>query len=272
MNQQNIRIVTMAGICMLALAGCGSTYAAGKADNPPAATIEEAASASVTIPQALVSETTTPASQTTVQESVPAPVAEDSVAQTPARTEIGVEKAKEIALNHAGLSASEVGFIKAHMDYDDGRQVYDVEFYKDMTEYDYEIDAFTGDIWSYDFDIEGYAIPQQAPAAPAQTQAPAAPAQQQTPAAPAAPAPQAPAQQAAPAQSAGQISLEQAKQIATNHAGVSGVTFIKAHQDYDDGRLTYEVDFVAGTTEYDYEIDAATGAILEFDAESIYDD
>lgn len=270
MNQQNIRIVTMAGICMLALAGCGSTYAAGKAQNPPAATIEEAASASVTVPEALVPETT-PAEQATVQESVPAPVAEDTVAQT----EIGVEKAKEIALNHAGLSASEVGFIKAHMDYDDGRQVYDVEFYKDMTEYDYEIDAFTGDIWSYDFDIEGYAIPQPAPAAPAQAQAPAAPAaptQQQAPVAPAPPAPQAPAQPAAPAQSAGQISLEQAKQIATNHAGVSGVTFIKAYQDFDDGRLTYEVDFVAGTTEYDYEIDAATGAILEFDAESIYDD
>ena len=269
MNTKRIGTIMISSVCLLALAGCASTYAAGKADNPPAATIEEAASASVTIPETVASETAVPA---TVQESVPAPVAEDTVAQTAAQADIGVEKAKEIALNHAGLSASEVGFIKAHMDYDDGRQVYDVEFYKDMTEYDYEIDAFTGDIWSYDFDIEGYAIPQQAPAAPAQTQAPAAPAQQQAPAAPAAPAPQAPAQQAAPAQSAGQISLEQAKQIATNHAGVSGVTFIKAHQDYDDGRLTYEVDFVAGTTEYDYEIDAATGAILEFDAESIYDD
>ena len=56
------------------------------------------------------------------------------------------ETAKSKALSHAGLRADQVTFIRAHLDYDDGRQVYDVEFYTaDYTEYDYEIDARTGE-------------------------------------------------------------------------------------------------------------------------------
>ena len=53
--------------------------------------------------------------------------------------DIGAEKAKQIALEHAGLSASKVSFIKTEADYDDGRKVYDIEFYSGNKEYDYEI-------------------------------------------------------------------------------------------------------------------------------------
>ncbi|MBR0092210.1 MAG: PepSY domain-containing protein, partial [Lachnospiraceae bacterium] len=49
-------------------------------------------------------------------------------------------------------------------------------------------------------------------------------------------------------------------------------TFTKAHLDYDDGIAVYEIEFIAGTMEYDVEVDARTGAVREFDAESIYDD
>ena len=70
---------------------------------------------------------------------------------------IGEEAARKAALDHAGLAESEVTFIRSHLDWDDGRQVYDVEFYtSDYTEYDYEIDAATGEILSYDFDAEYY--------------------------------------------------------------------------------------------------------------------
>ena len=37
--------------------------------------------------------------------------------------------------------------------------------------------------------------------------------------------------------------------------------FVKAGLDWDDGRTEYEVEFYAGNTEYDYSIDATTGAI-----------
>lgn len=73
---------------------------------------------------------------------------------------IGEAKAKEIALNHAKLSASDVTFVHAELDWEDGRRVYDVEFYSGSKEYDYEIDAVTGEILSYDYDAEGYAPPQ----------------------------------------------------------------------------------------------------------------
>lgn len=65
----------------------------------------------------------------------------------------------------------------------------------------------------------------------------------------------------------GQISLEQAKQIAVKHAGVSNANFIKTQQDMENGRLTYEIDFYAGNMKYDYEIDATSGEVLKFDHE-----
>lgn len=43
--------------------------------------------------------------------------------------------------------------------------------------------------------------------------------------------------------------------------------FLRANLDWDDGRMKYEVEFYSGTTEYDYDIDAVTGAILSCDRE-----
>ena len=70
--------------------------------------------------------------------------------------DIGADRAKEIALDHAGVSASKATFVRAHLDYEDGRRVYDVEFYSGSKEYDYEIDAASGDILSWDYDAEYY--------------------------------------------------------------------------------------------------------------------
>ena len=57
---------------------------------------------------------------------------------------IGEAKAKELALKHAGLSSKEVSFLQLKLDWDDGRAVYEVEFYAGSREYDYEINAVTG--------------------------------------------------------------------------------------------------------------------------------
>lgn len=62
-------------------------------------------------------------------------------------------------MEHAGLSASKVSFIKTEADYDDGRKVYDIEFYSGNKEYDYEILASNGTIVSVDYDVENYSIP-----------------------------------------------------------------------------------------------------------------
>ena len=60
--------------------------------------------------------------------------------------EIGEEAALGIALEDAGLSESDVNVVRCGLDYDDGRTEYEIEFYKDRTEYDYTLDAFTGEI------------------------------------------------------------------------------------------------------------------------------
>lgn len=71
-------------------------------------------------------------------------------------------------------------------------------------------------------------------------------------------------QQDASSASGNYISADRAKQIALNDAGVkeANAVFLRANLDWDDGRMKYEVEFYSGTTEYDYDIDAVTGAIL----------
>ena len=71
-------------------------------------------------------------------------------------------------------------------------------------------------------------------------------------------------QQGASSASGNYISADRAKQIALNDAGVkeANAVFLRANLDWDDGRMKYEVEFYSGTTEYDYDIDAVTGATV----------
>lgn len=144
---------------------------------------------------------------------------------------IGEAAAKQKALSHAGLKDSQVTFVRAYLDWDDGRQIYDVEFYTaDYKEYDYEIDAKTGEILSYDQDADYY----QRPSTGTTTD----------------------------------IGMEKAKEIALKKA--SG-TVVKTQRDYDDGRYVYEIEIISGTTKHEFEIDGATGTIISHDRDSIYD-
>lgn len=65
------------------------------------------------------------------------------------------------------------------------------------------------------------------------------------------------------------VSLKQAQQLALQKAGLndSEVIWKKLEQDEDDGRIVYELEFISGRTEYDCEIDAATGNFLKFEQE-----
>lgn len=62
------------------------------------------------------------------------------------------------------------------------------------------------------------------------------------------------------------ITRTQAQAAALAHTGLneSDVTWIGVHSDRDDGLPIYEVEFFSGSHEYDYKIDAATGAILSY--------
>ncbi len=151
-------------------------------------------------------------------------------------------KAKAIALQHAGLKESDVTFVNGYLSYDDGRAEYEIEFWKDNKEYDYEIDAITGNILSYDYDIESYVIPSIGVQASMSTQE----------------------------GKNNYITESKAKAIALQHAGLneSEVRIKKVKFDYDDGRAEYEVEFRKGRMEYEYIIDAVNGTILEFDMDN----
>ena len=66
--------------------------------------------------------------------------------------QISVEQAKQAAVNYVGVKASEVTFTKAHIDWDNGRQVYEIEFFVNGTEYDMDVDANTGAITDFSID------------------------------------------------------------------------------------------------------------------------
>ncbi len=153
-------------------------------------------------------------------------------------TSITEEQAKEIAASHAGVAVADLTFHSVSLEEDDGRRVYDVEFYSGSTEYDYEIDAATGDILSYDNDVENFSIPQQQNAQGAQSAA-----------------------------TGSYIGEDAAKAAALQRAGLTEdqVRWEKCELDEDDGRFSYELEFSSGQHEYECEVEAFTGEILNFE-------
>ena len=164
--------------------------------------------------------------------------------------------ARKIALEDAGLTEAEVTISAEKLDTENGVAVYEVDFVKGNVKYEYDINATTGAVYSKS--SESTALPS--------TEAAAQPSEAETAAANATAAPTAAATEAA----RGFIGVDRAKSIALGHAGVSAssVSFSKAKLDDDDGRGVYEIEFYVGNTEYDYEIDAHSGAILEASADN----
>lgn len=161
---------------------------------------------------------------------------------SPTLTVIAPEAALQAAAVHSGIPAIDIeGMLtKFVLDYDAERNeaVYEIEFTAEDTDYEYEIDAVTGAIRKaeQEFAVQHFSEKGES------VKATAAPAS---------------------------VTLDDAKQIALSHAGVKAAdaTFTKAKADTDDGKPVYDIEFVADGIEYDYEIDAVTGKVREFDAE-----
>ena len=85
-----------------------------------------------------------------VQEAISPTVSPEIVSSSEGITEA---EAQAIALEHAGLTEADISRLEVRKDFDDGRQEYDVEFHVDRLEYEYEIDAVTGKILSFDKDL-----------------------------------------------------------------------------------------------------------------------
>ena len=223
------------------------TAASGTQNNQTNTTSSQTAAAPQAQAAASVDATSqaTPAS-TQVNQAAPSTQNQATAQAANTSSYIGESRALQIALQHAGVNASDTLFSYAKLDYDDGRYEYDVEFYAGNREYDYEIDAVTGNILAYDYDMESYFTP---------------PVQQQQAATP----------QQAPAQNNAAVSIETAKQTALSRVPGATANNIRIKSDYDDGRLVYEGKIIYNALEYEFEISAATGKIIEWDVESVYD-
>lgn len=224
---------------------------------------------------------------------------------------IGANAAKKTALDHAGLSAAEITFLEVDYDWEYGRMVYELEFVANQIEYEYEIDAVTGDVVKFEHGQQGTAAGGADPAdyigesaAKAAALSHAGVQESQTTYCNAwleyddgrpehyevefavgntryeyeialtSATVLKQEQKSWPSGTGGgtgssgsDIGLESAKAAALKHAGVEAAeaVFTKTERDYDDGRLEYEVEFRVGSTEYEYTIAAADGAVLDFD-------
>ena len=145
---------------------------------------------------------------------------------------ISEAEAKKIALEHAGVDEADAEFIRCKLD--DGRK-YDIEFVANGVEYDYDVLVADGKVISAEKEIINRSDkPVNAPA------------------------------ESKPSAKPELIGADKAKSIALNHAGVVSADRIKC--ELDDGRK-YEVDFVSGGMEYEYDIDAVSGEILRSEKE-----
>ncbi len=163
------------------------------------------------------------------------PVLTNSSAQTiNGENYISETEAIVIALTHANVMEADASHMFSKLDYDDGIAEYEVEFWDGEKEYDYEINAVTGEIISYDYEMESYNV-----------------------------------NSTAQLNSSDYISETEAKTIALNHANVmeADASHMFSKLDYDDGIAEYEVEFWDGEKEYDYEINAVTGEIISYDYE-----
>ena len=191
-----------------------------------------------------------PQPSTTPETSTPATETTTPAAQNTASI-ISEDEAKVIALNHANLVQEEVTFSKCELDEDFDSTNYDVEFHtEDRIEYDYEIDAYTGEILGYDWDGDDTLFNESVTEDGTNASANADTANNS----------QNPTSTIITVEDAKKIALEQVPGAAEEHIR-------EFDRDYDDGRLKYEVEIFFEDKEYSFDIDAKDGTILERDAD-----
>jgi len=150
------------------------------------------------------------------------------------QVKISRKEALEIAVKDAKIEEDEIKKSRVKFEHDDGKLIYNVEFYTDTKEYDYEINANTGKILEVDFEIErefkDSSLLEKA-----------------------------------------KISEEEAQQIALEKVPGASEDDLYLELDYDDGKLIYEGEILYDSYEYEFEINAETGEMESWEKESFWD-
>ena len=157
---------------------------------------------------------------------------------------IGKAAAAYAAEQYAGTAALDSVTAEVDSELDESPAHYEVELHTAWGEFEYLVDAYTGNVLSGQKDLLTTA------STPNETT-------------------KLSNQKPDPSGTAQDIGYAKAKSIALNHAGVSEneAYDMDIELDDEDGTLVYEVEFKSGGMEYSYEINAATGAILKHESE-----
>ena len=180
-------------------------------------------------------ETADPAASAPAQTSGSASAQAQTSAAAPAQNATGTgtvdeAAAQKIALEHAGVKAADATITKSKLDYEDGRQVYDIEWYAGGAKYDYEIAADTGEIISSAYEEKTMGADSRNVT----------------------------------------VSEADAKKTALDRvSGATDKNLYEWKLDYEDGHPEYEGKIIYGGTEYEFTIDASTGSVMEWDAEKV---
>lgn len=179
---------------------------------------------------------------------------------------ISLEKAKEIALAQAGINSSQAKFTEKDFDFEKNVPVYDLEFIANNIKYEYNIDAITGKVVSaeheniladnkddiydnddaddkYDddrYDDDRYDKDDDIEVVPSKKEEK-------------------------------YISKDKAKSIALNRAKLNenNVKFTSVKLDRENGKAVYEIEFTSNGFEYDCDVNAINGKVIDFDKDRI---
>ncbi len=210
--------------------------------------------------------------------------------------QITLEDAKSIALDDAQKTEDQVTFTEAKSDIENGISVYEIEFYCENIQYEYEINSQTGLIISKSTetipqsdtttvdnsstDAQGETVADTTLDTPTSTAGSASSSSSSSGTASVGSSSSSSSSGTASTGSSSSssqstvtafIGLDKAKSIALSDAGLSSsaVTYTQAKLDYENGVAVYEIEFYTSSHAYEYEINATTGKILEKDVETL---
>ena len=141
------------------------------------------------------------------------------------------QELRSIAYAHAGVNEADVYDLEE--DWESGNTVYELDFEVRGREYEYRLDAATGEILYF-------------------SKTPDKPDRETTQSA-----------EGTTGEAGQQISKEEAQRIALEHAGLNQGAVKNLRVEYDREDNHYDVEFIVKRMEYEYEIDASTGKILK---------
>ena len=142
---------------------------------------------------------------------------------------ISEEEAIKIATDYLNIKIENVSFTKNKLDYDDGTLIYELEFYYNDTDYEFNINAYTKEIINVSIDSNDYSTNN----------------------------------------SDNYIELEKAKELVKNHSKKDNIFFVKAEFDFDNKTPIYELEFYDNNKKYEYEVNASTGNIIKYEISNI---